>query len=43
MSAISNKSYEVLKYTHIKDYYSLFNRVFLNLGGENHPFQQMNY
>ncbi|EJQ05391.1 hypothetical protein IC5_02092 [Bacillus cereus AND1407] len=34
MSAISNKSYEVLKYTHIKDYYSLFNRVSLNLGGE---------
>ncbi|MGR5913803.1 hypothetical protein ACT7DA_09220 [Bacillus pacificus] len=43
MSAISNKSYEVLKYTHIKDYYSLFNRVSLNLGGSNHPFQQMNY
>ena len=43
MASISKKSYEILKYTHIKDYHSLFNRVSLNLGGETHLFQQMNY
>ena len=34
MASISKKSYEILKYTHIKDYHSLFNRVSLNLEGK---------